>query len=147
MAYNLAEAVTVLAGSGDGDEPASLSSVQFSEVSLAETQARQAVGKSGAMVYTRLPTYGGVDLETFCPGSATNVFITSDADRVPAPTDAPQDDDISGAAGFPLQRLGGCGWCSLVDPASVNAESLVPLCPNDMHESIHPPCVKYISHY
>ena len=100
LAYNLAEAVTVLAGSGDGDEPASLSSVQFSEVSLAETQARQAVGKSGAMVYTRLPTYGGVDLETFCPGSATNVFITSDADRVPAPTDAPQDVDSSGAAGF-----------------------------------------------
>ena len=74
LAFNLAEAVTALVR----NEP--LSALQFTEVSLEasndeEAFGVEALGKSGSIVYTRLPVYGNVDLETFCPGGQSSIFI------------------------------------------------------------------------
>ena len=78
LAFNLAEAVTALVENG------SLSPVQFTEVTLADQDAKEALGKSGAIVYTRLPIVESVDLETFCPGGQSNIFIADDTDQEPA---------------------------------------------------------------
>jgi hypothetical protein len=81
LAFNLAEAVTALVR----NEP--LSALQFTEVSLEastkdeEAFGIEALGKSGSIVYTRLPVYENVDLETFCPGGQSSIFIgTLDVD-------------------------------------------------------------------
>jgi hypothetical protein len=84
LAFNLAEASTALVQNGG------LSSVQFTEVSLSD-EATSALGSSGAIVYTRLPIVNNVDLESFCPGGQSNIFITadSDSDAEPAVAEPP----------------------------------------------------------
>ncbi len=77
LAFNLAEAITALVQNGP------LSSVQFTEITLADQDAKEAIGKSGAIVYTRLPIVNSVDLETFCPGGQSNIFVTDDSDEEP----------------------------------------------------------------
>ena len=77
LALNLAEAVKALVNG----EP--LSSTSFTEASFADVDAVEAIGTSGAIVYTRLPIVNNVDLETFCPGGKSNIFITSDSDAEP----------------------------------------------------------------
>ena len=87
---NLAEASKALVNDGG------LPNAQFTEVSLSDKNATEALGTSGAIVYTRLPVYNNVDLETFCPGGKSTVFITSDSDQekpdVSAATNAPEED-------------------------------------------------------
>jgi len=73
LSYNLAEAVTALVNF----KP--LSSVQFTETTF--EGGATATGKSGAKVYTRLPIVNGVDLETFCPGGESKIFVTDDSDQ------------------------------------------------------------------
>jgi len=79
LAYNLAEAVTALVNNSP------LSAVQFTEVSFDGDHggATEALGKSGAIVYTRLPIFTNdthnADLETICPGGGlSNIFIAND---------------------------------------------------------------------
>ena len=75
VAYNLAEAVAALTRNE------SLSSISFSKVSITSDEdgddegAQQAVATSGVKVYTRLPVFNGTSLESFCPGSTTQVQI------------------------------------------------------------------------
>jgi hypothetical protein len=76
VAYNLAEAVAALTRNE------SLPSVSFSEVSITasggdegDEGSQQAVSKSGVKVYTRLPVFNGTSLETFCPGTTTQVQV------------------------------------------------------------------------
>lgn len=76
LAYNLAEAFVAFSTGNP------LSSVDFSEVTVTMDgdEGGQAVGSSGARVYTRLPIWNGTDLETFCPGGPeSNAMITDDA--------------------------------------------------------------------
>ena len=77
LALNLAEAVTALVENGP------LSSVQFTEITLTDENqnAKEALGKSGAIVYTRLPIVNNVDLETFCPGGQSTIFVADDSDK------------------------------------------------------------------
>ena len=95
LAFNLAEAVTAMVNN------APLSSVQFTEISLTEqgtSGATIALGKSGAKVYTRLPIFNGVDLETFCPGGSSKIFVTDDSDQVKPPVaDSPAESPPTGA--------------------------------------------------
>ena len=70
VAWNLAEAVRALTHTNAG-----LSSVQFTEVSFDGSETKEALGTSGAIVYTRLPVYNNIDLESFCPGGQSTIFI------------------------------------------------------------------------
>eukprot|EP00587_Corethron_hystrix_P009309 CAMPEP_0113301502 /NCGR_PEP_ID=MMETSP0010_2-20120614/2709_1 /TAXON_ID=216773 ORGANISM="Corethron hystrix, Strain 308" /NCGR_SAMPLE_ID=MMETSP0010_2 /ASSEMBLY_ACC=CAM_ASM_000155 /LENGTH=367 /DNA_ID=CAMNT_0000155145 /DNA_START=1266 /DNA_END=2369 /DNA_ORIENTATION=+ /assembly_acc=CAM_ASM_000155 len=72
LAYNLAEAIVALA---NGE---ALSSVDFTETIITNdgNAGKQALGSSGARVYTRLPVWNGTDLEEFCPGGmSSNIYI------------------------------------------------------------------------
>lgn len=64
-AYNMAEAIAALARG----KP--LNSLQFT----ANEEASEAVSLSGLKVWTTLPTWDGIDLETFCPGSHKNIEL------------------------------------------------------------------------
>lgn len=99
VAYNLAEAVAALTRNE------SLSSVSFSKVSITASDEdggdegpQQAVLKSGIKVYTRLPVFNGTNLETFCPGTTTQVQIRDvEADT----TSAEEGTTSSQASGLP----------------------------------------------
>ena len=92
LALNLAEAVTALV------QTTPLSAVSFTETSLADDSAKEALGASGAIVYTRLPIVNNVDLETFCPGGETKIFVALDdaPDEPATPTTTVEEDtDVS----------------------------------------------------
>ena len=74
LAYNLAEAFVAMANG----EP--LSSLDFTEVTITMdgNTGSQAVGGSGVRAYTRLPMFGDIDLEEFCPGGASDNIVVSD---------------------------------------------------------------------
>jgi hypothetical protein len=73
-AYNMAEAIAALARG----KP--LNALEFT----ANEDASEAVSLSGLKVWTTLPTWNGVDLETFCPGSTKDIEIrvVSDAEEM-----------------------------------------------------------------
>lgn len=58
LAYNFAEAMASLA------RGVPLNALQFS----VDEETLEATSLSGAKVWTTLPTYDGIDLNTFCPG-------------------------------------------------------------------------------
>lgn len=79
LSFNLAEAIVAMANG----EP--LSTLDFTETSITNdgNVGRQALGKSGARAYTRLPIFTTmenetIDLETFCPGGPENNIVIAD---------------------------------------------------------------------
>lgn len=64
-AYNMAEAIAALARG----QP--LNSLEFSK----DYDASEAVSHSGLKVWTTLPMWEGVDLDTFCPGTSQDIEI------------------------------------------------------------------------
>lgn len=97
---NLAEAVTALVENGP------LSSVQFTEITLADQDAREALGTSGAIVYTRLPIVQGVDLETFCPGGQSTIFVADDSDQEIIETETIHVEDVKEEEPLDTTRAG-----------------------------------------
>lgn len=74
LAYNLAEAMAALT------RGAPLPSLEFSQVATITGGGggSQAVTRSGVKVYTTLPEYEGINLNTFCPGAPPNLVIVED---------------------------------------------------------------------
>jgi len=79
LAYNLAEAFVALA------RGTPLPAIDFSSITIPSTHGggSQAVTRSGVKVYTKLPVYESVDLDSFCPGSSDLQIknITDDSDK------------------------------------------------------------------
>ena len=75
LAYNLAEAFAALV------RGESVPSLQFTETSIADDgtpSSAQALSRSGARVFRKLPVWNGTDLDVLCPGSNVDIQIRDD---------------------------------------------------------------------